>query len=194
MTHARFIGIRLRAGALYARLPDIRRRRSAMLPAIIFRTPPPWSLLPASRSARRRDGTETLRWRYLGVSPLTEDNVFRSPPISTVNGRIGYGFDNGWRIYLDVLNLFNSQDQPDHLRLWLDHQERQPLRRLLLPRADRAGGRMPERRHGLCSASDGALGGQAHARRSFLVIGNGAPFLGEAGPAGRGHRGRLLDT
>ncbi len=51
----------------------------------------------------------TLRWRYLGVSPLTEDNVFRSPPISTVNGRIGYGFANGWRIDLDGLNLLNAK-------------------------------------------------------------------------------------
>ena len=41
----------------------------------------------------------TLRWRYLGASPLTEDNAFRSPPTSIFNGRIGYRFDNGWRIH-----------------------------------------------------------------------------------------------
>ncbi len=29
--------------------------------------------------------------------------------MSTVKGRIGYGFDNGWRIYLDILNMFNSK-------------------------------------------------------------------------------------
>ena len=50
-----------------------------------------------------------LRWRYLGVSPLTEDNAFRSPATSLVNGRVGYRFDNGWRVQLDVLNLLNSK-------------------------------------------------------------------------------------
>jgi len=50
-----------------------------------------------------------LRWRYLGVSPLTEDNVFRSPPTSIFNARVGYRFDNGWRIQLDVLNLFDTK-------------------------------------------------------------------------------------
>jgi outer membrane receptor protein involved in Fe transport len=52
---------------------------------------------------------ETLRWRYLGASPLTEDNAFRSPPTSIVNGRIGYRFENGWRIQFDALNLLNSK-------------------------------------------------------------------------------------
>jgi outer membrane receptor protein involved in Fe transport len=52
---------------------------------------------------------ETLRWRYLGASPLTEDNAFRSQPISIFNGRVGYRFENGWRIQLDVLNLLNTK-------------------------------------------------------------------------------------
>ena len=51
----------------------------------------------------------TLRWRYLGPSPLTEDNAFRSPPTSIFNGRLGYRFDSGWRIQLDALNLFNTK-------------------------------------------------------------------------------------
>jgi hypothetical protein len=42
-----------------------------------------------------------LRWRYLGERPLTKDNVFRSPATSLFNGRIGYRFENGWRIQLD---------------------------------------------------------------------------------------------
>ena len=50
-----------------------------------------------------------LRWRYLASSPLTEDNAFRSEPVSTFNGRVGYRADNGWRIQLDLLNLFNSR-------------------------------------------------------------------------------------
>ena len=50
-----------------------------------------------------------LRYRYLGPRPLTEDNAFRSPPTGLVNGQVGYRFDNGWRIQLDMLNLFNSK-------------------------------------------------------------------------------------
>jgi hypothetical protein len=45
-----------------------------------------------------------LRWCYLGESPLTEDNAFRSPATSIVNARIGYRYDNGWSIHLDILN------------------------------------------------------------------------------------------
>ena len=50
-----------------------------------------------------------MRWRYLGSSPLTEDNAFRSPATSIFNGRLGYRADNGWRIQLDALNLFNAR-------------------------------------------------------------------------------------
>ena len=51
----------------------------------------------------------TLRWRYLGPSPLTEDGAFRSPPTSIFNDRLGYRFDNGWRIQIDALNVFNTK-------------------------------------------------------------------------------------
>jgi hypothetical protein len=50
-----------------------------------------------------------LRWRYLGSSPLTEDNAFRSQPTSVFNGRVGYRTDDGWRVQLDVLNLLNTK-------------------------------------------------------------------------------------
>jgi outer membrane receptor protein involved in Fe transport len=50
-----------------------------------------------------------LRYRFLGVSPLTEDNAFRSPPVSIVNGRIGYQFENGWKLQLGALNLLNAK-------------------------------------------------------------------------------------
>ena len=51
----------------------------------------------------------TLRWRYLASSPLTEDNAFRSSATSIFNGRLGYRMDNGWRLQLDVLNLFDTK-------------------------------------------------------------------------------------
>jgi hypothetical protein len=48
-----------------------------------------------------------LRWRFISSRPLTEDGVFRSPPLSLFNGEIGYRFANGWRIQLDALNFLN---------------------------------------------------------------------------------------
>ena len=50
----------------------------------------------------------TLRWRYISSRPLTEDGVFQSPPVNTINGRVGYQFANGWRVQVDALNLLNS--------------------------------------------------------------------------------------
>ena len=49
-----------------------------------------------------------LRWRYISSRPLTEDGVFRSPPLNVFNGRVGYRFANGWRVQIDALNLLNS--------------------------------------------------------------------------------------
>jgi outer membrane cobalamin receptor len=51
----------------------------------------------------------SLRWRYLGATPLTEDNDVRSTSTSIANGRVGFRHANGWRIQLDVLNLLNSK-------------------------------------------------------------------------------------
>src|SRR5262249_33798320 len=50
-----------------------------------------------------------LRWRYLGPSPPTADGALKSPPTSIFNARLGYTFDNGWRLQLDALNLFNTK-------------------------------------------------------------------------------------
>jgi outer membrane receptor protein involved in Fe transport len=50
-----------------------------------------------------------VQYRYLGARPLTEDNAFRSPATGLVNARIGFNFDNGWRIQLDAFNLTNSR-------------------------------------------------------------------------------------
>jgi len=49
-----------------------------------------------------------LRWRYISSRPLTEDGVFQSPPVNTINANVGYRFANGWRIQFDGLNLLNS--------------------------------------------------------------------------------------
>ncbi|WP_442894366.1 TonB-dependent receptor [Bradyrhizobium sp. AZCC 1693] len=50
-----------------------------------------------------------LRGRYFGRRPLIEDDSVRSQPSLIFNARAGYKFDNGLRLQLDVLNLFNAK-------------------------------------------------------------------------------------
>ncbi len=51
----------------------------------------------------------SLRFRYFGPRPLIEDNAIRSRPTALLNGRVGYNFENGVSVSLDVLNLTNSR-------------------------------------------------------------------------------------
>ncbi|WP_375454711.1 TonB-dependent receptor [uncultured Methylobacterium sp.] len=51
----------------------------------------------------------SLRLRYFGPRPLIEDNSVRSRPTALLNGRLGYTFDNGMSLSLDVLNLTNAK-------------------------------------------------------------------------------------
>ena len=50
-----------------------------------------------------------LRGRYFGPRPLIEDDNVRSQASLIFNARAGYKFDNGLRLQLDVLNLFNAR-------------------------------------------------------------------------------------
>jgi opacity protein-like surface antigen/outer membrane receptor protein involved in Fe transport len=69
----------------------------------------PWMVASAGITLGERTGWfSALRWRYISARPLTEDGVFQSPPVNTINGRVGYQFANGWRVQLDALNLLNS--------------------------------------------------------------------------------------
>ena len=49
-----------------------------------------------------------LRARYFGSRPLIEDDSVCSLSSLIFNARAGYKFDNGMRLQLDVLNLFNA--------------------------------------------------------------------------------------
>lgn len=51
----------------------------------------------------------SLRFRYFGPRPLIEDDTIRSRETALFNGRIGYNFENGVSVSLDVLNLTNSK-------------------------------------------------------------------------------------
>jgi TonB-dependent Receptor Plug Domain len=50
-----------------------------------------------------------LKARYFGPRPLIENNSVNSLSSLIFNTRAGYHFDNGLRLQLDVLNLFNAQ-------------------------------------------------------------------------------------
>lgn len=50
-----------------------------------------------------------LRGRYFGPRPLVEDDGVRSQASLIFNARAGYKFDNGLKLQLDVLNLFNAR-------------------------------------------------------------------------------------
>jgi outer membrane receptor protein involved in Fe transport len=50
-----------------------------------------------------------LKYRYKGVYPLTEDGYFKAPANGTVNLRVGYRFDNGWKLQADAFNVTNSR-------------------------------------------------------------------------------------
>jgi len=111
-THARFLGFNHDQADAYAELI------ADKAPAEVLIGNAPGNFIPNAPAVVASAGITlgeptgwfgTLRWRYLGPSPLTEDGAFRSPPTSIFNARLGYRFENGWRIQLDALNLFNTK-------------------------------------------------------------------------------------
>jgi outer membrane receptor protein involved in Fe transport len=51
----------------------------------------------------------SVKLRYFGPRPLVEDDSVRSKASALVNARVGYRFDNGARVQLDAINLFNAR-------------------------------------------------------------------------------------
>ncbi len=50
-----------------------------------------------------------LRLRYFGPRPLIEDNSVRSRATTLVSARVGYAFENGFRVQLEGFNLLNAK-------------------------------------------------------------------------------------
>ncbi|WP_424362928.1 TonB-dependent receptor domain-containing protein [Methylocystis parvus] len=50
-----------------------------------------------------------LKYRYFGRRPLTEDGYLTSPATGTFNARLGYRWEDGWKLQLDAFNIFNSR-------------------------------------------------------------------------------------
>ena len=109
LTHARFVGFDSEQAALYASLAGFPQAQIGNAPGNYIANAPAMVASAGITLGEKTGPFGTLRWRYLGSSPLTEDNAFRSPATSIFNGRIGYRADNGWRIQLDVLNLLNTR-------------------------------------------------------------------------------------
>jgi outer membrane receptor protein involved in Fe transport len=109
MTQARFVGYNSEQANVYASLAGFPEAQFGNAPGNYIPNAP---AVVASAGVTLGDKTGWfggLRWRYLGAVPLTEDNAWRSQPVSIFNGRVGYRTADGWRIQLDVLNLFNSK-------------------------------------------------------------------------------------
>ena len=109
LTHARFLGYDSDQAAIYASLAGFPEAQIGNAPGNYIPNAPAIVASAGITLGDKIGWSGTLRWRYLGPTPLTEDNAFRSPATSLVNARIGYGFDNGWSVHLDLLNLLNTK-------------------------------------------------------------------------------------
>ncbi len=88
------------------------------------------SVPAASRLAQTPVGSAPCASRSLGPRPLTTGGSVWTSFTTTLNGRLGYIFDNGIKLNLDVFNILNTPGEPDRLLLHLAP-------------AGRAGGRSP---------------------------------------------------
>ena len=109
LTHARFVGFDSDQAAVYEQLAGFPEAQIGNAPGNYIPNAPAMVASAGITIGEKTGPFGTLRWRYLGSTPLTEDNAFRSPATSIFNGRIGYRSENGWRIQLDVLNLLNTK-------------------------------------------------------------------------------------
>ena len=109
LSHARFAGFDTEQAALYASLAGFPQAQIGNAPGNYIPNAPAVVASAGITIGEKTGWFGTLRWRYLGASTLTEDNAFRSPATSVFNGRVGYVYENGWRVHLDVLNLLNTR-------------------------------------------------------------------------------------
>ncbi|HEY1545299.1 MAG TPA: TonB-dependent receptor, partial [Xanthobacteraceae bacterium] len=109
LTHARFLGFDGEQAGLYQSLAGFPQAQIGNAPGNYIPNAPAIVASAGITLGDKLGWFGVLRWRYLGSTPLTEDNAFRSPAASIFNARIGYGFDNGWSVHLDLLNLLNAR-------------------------------------------------------------------------------------
>lgn len=169
MTHARFVGFDSEQAALYASLAGYPQAQLGNAPGNYIPNAPAVVASAGITIGEKTGYFGTLRWRYLGASPLTEDNAFRSPATSIVNARIGYRWKNGWSVHLDILNLLNTQAN-QITYAYGSIIKTDSLYNLCFVAQTAPACRLPERRHGLRSASDGAACTEAYAHGPVLIV------------------------
>jgi outer membrane receptor protein involved in Fe transport len=108
-THARFLGDDPDQAALYASLAGFPAAQIGNAPGNYIPGAPNVIATAGITLGEKTGWFGALRYRYFGPRPLTEDGVFVSPATGLLNGRLGYRFDNGWRVQLDGFNLLNSR-------------------------------------------------------------------------------------
>jgi len=52
----------------------------------------------------------SVRLRYFGPRPLTEDASVESEATALLSAQVGYQFNKHWRITADIFNLLNNTD------------------------------------------------------------------------------------
>jgi hypothetical protein len=109
VTHARFRGDDADQAAVCASLAGFPQAQIGNAPGNFIPGAPNMIASAGIRLGENTGWFSGLRYRYFGPRPLTEDNAFVSPATGLLNGRLGYRFDNGWRVQLDGFNLLNSQ-------------------------------------------------------------------------------------
>jgi outer membrane receptor protein involved in Fe transport len=109
MTHARFRGADPDQAATYASLAGFPASQIGNAPGNYIPGAPNMIASAGIRLGESTGWFGALRYRYFGPRPLTEDGAFVSTATGLLNGRLGYRFDNGWRIQLDGFNLLNSR-------------------------------------------------------------------------------------
>jgi outer membrane receptor protein involved in Fe transport len=109
MTHARFGGDDPGRAATYASLAGFPASQIGNAPGNYIPGAPNMIGSAGIRLGENTGWFGALRYRYFGPRPLTEDGAFVSPATGLLNGRLGYRFDNGWRVQLDGFNLLNSK-------------------------------------------------------------------------------------
>lgn len=109
MTHARFKGYDAEQAVVYASLAGYPEAQIGNAPGNFIPGSPNMVVSAGIRLGEKTGWFSSLRYRYFGPRPLTEDGAFMSPATGLLNGQIGYKFENGWRVQLDGFNLTDSR-------------------------------------------------------------------------------------
>jgi hypothetical protein len=113
LVHARYRGVDMAQTLAWLDLIT-----PAALPYGTFLGNAPGNYLPNAIAVTAMGGLElgeatgwfgALKYRYFGSRALTEDGYFNSPATGTLNARLGYRWEDGWRLQFDAFNVFNSR-------------------------------------------------------------------------------------